>query len=47
MSREETIQKAYGSIPKEVGLSFGSWAPTCRGFKYYWLVLVRKLKRMY
>jgi hypothetical protein len=46
MTTNEIIEKAYGNIPKEVGMSFDlSWIPTPRGVKYYWLVLVRKFTR--
>jgi len=46
MKPDETLQKAYGSIPKEVGINFDfSWMPTFRGIKYYWLILIRKVTR--
>jgi len=46
MSTNEVIEKAYGNIPKEVGINFElSWLPTPRGVKYYWLILVRKFTR--
>jgi hypothetical protein len=46
MSIKETLDKAYGSIPKEPLVSFDiGWAPNVRGFKYYWLMFVRKLTR--
>jgi hypothetical protein len=46
MTRKEILDKAYGSMPKEVGFNFDmTWIPTVRGFKYYWLVLVRKFTR--
>ena len=46
MSTNEVIEKAYGNIPKEVGINFDmlSFIPV-RGIKYYWLVLVRKFTR--
>ena len=46
MSREEILTKAYGNIPKEVGLNLDvlSFIPV-RGIKYYWLILVRKFTR--
>jgi hypothetical protein len=47
MSQKDTIEKAYGNIPKEVSYSMDlfSWMPTPRGFKYYWYKLVRKVTR--
>lgn len=42
---DETLQKAYGSIPKEVVPAFNFDLPVFRGFRYYWLVLVRKFTR--
>ena len=46
MTTNEVIEKAYGNIPKDVGINFDlSWIPTLRGVKYYWLVLVRKFTR--
>ena len=46
MSHKETIEKAYGSIPKEVDLNLNfDWVPTTRGIKYYWLRLVRYFTR--
>jgi hypothetical protein len=46
MSHKETIEKAYGSIPREVELNFHfDWVPTPRGIKYYWLRLVRFITR--
>ena len=46
MSTNEVIEKAYGNIPKEVGINFDmlSFIPV-RGIKYYWIVLVRKFTR--
>jgi hypothetical protein len=44
--REDTLNKTYGNIPKEVG--FGDifdWLPTYRGIKYYWYKLIRKATR--
>ena len=42
---EETIQKAYGGIPREpvVVLDLFTWIPTQRGVKYYWI----KFKRFF
>ena len=45
MSPKETLEKAYGSIPKEVGVYHDWGVPTWRGIKYYWHSLVRKLTR--
>jgi hypothetical protein len=46
MTSKEVLNKAYGNIPKDVGVNFDlSWVPTPRGVKYYWLVLVRKITR--
>jgi hypothetical protein len=44
---KDTIEKAYGSIPKEVGISFDffDWL-TPRPLKYFWLKwVVRKFWR--
>lgn len=46
MSIKDTLDKAYGSMPKEVGFMFDiTWMPTPRGFKYYYLKLVRYFTR--
>ena len=46
MKVKETLDKAYGNVPKEITLSFGmDWPPSFRGVKYYWLKLVRKFTR--
>ncbi len=44
---KETLEKAYGNIPREpiVRYDLFDWLPTPRGVKYYWLLLIRKLKR--
>ncbi len=43
---DETIKKAYGNIPKEIGLYIDfSIVPVYRGVKYHFLTLVRKLTR--
>jgi len=39
---KEVLEKAYGSIPKEVGFYID--IPTLRGFKYYWLRLIRRIR---
>ena len=43
---KETLDKAYGNVPKEIGFSI-SWefVPTLRGIKYYWHKLIRKITR--
>jgi hypothetical protein len=38
---KETLEKAYGSVPKEVGFSFDI---PIRGLKYYWLRLIRRIR---
>ena len=47
MSTRETIDKAYGGIPKEVatGIDLLNWIPSYRGIRYYWLKLVRYTTR--
>jgi hypothetical protein len=46
MDKDDIIRKAYGSIPKEVGMMFDlDWVPGFRGFKYYWYKLIRKVTR--
>ena len=44
--QEDVLKRAYGNVPREVGFA-GTWdfIPTWRGFKYYWLKLVRKVTR--
>jgi hypothetical protein len=44
---KETLDKAYGNVPKEVGFAddLFDWLPTWRGVKYYWYKLVRKVTR--
>jgi len=45
MSRKDTLDKAYGNIPKEVGMNPNTvWFTSFRGFKYYLLILVKRLK---
>jgi len=48
MSAEKIINKAFGSIPKEVSMHIGdnAWIPTVRGIKYYSILFIRKLQRM-
>ncbi len=46
MTTKDTLEKAYGSIPREVSYNVGLyWYPTFRGIRYYFLKLVRKLSR--
>lgn len=46
MTVKETLNKAYGNVPKEVTPSFDiDLIPTRRGVKYYWLLLIRKFTR--
>jgi hypothetical protein len=43
---KDTLQKAYGSVPKEVGYAIEwNFFPTWRGVKYYWYKLKRKMIR--
>ena len=46
-TNKNTLNKAYGNIPNEVGFNgdMFSWIPTWRGVKYYWIILVRKFTR--
>jgi hypothetical protein len=45
--QDDTLNKAYGSIPKEISSDFDffSWLPVPRGIKYYWYKLIRKVTR--
>jgi hypothetical protein len=44
--QQEVIDKAYGNMPKEVGINLEmDWLPTWRGIKYYWYKLIRKITR--
>jgi hypothetical protein len=46
MTNKNTLEKAYGHIPKDIGFSFDlTWVPTPRGVKYYWLRLVRIFRK--
>ena len=47
MSGKETLDKVYGSMPKEVGFtsSLFDWLPSWRGIKFYWYKLSRKVTR--
>jgi hypothetical protein len=42
---KDTIQKAYGNIPKEVAPNFDFDISPFRGIRYYWLILIRKVTR--
>ena len=45
--RENTLNKTYGNIPKEIPdpLDILEWIPTYRGVRYYWYKLVRSFTR--
>ena len=46
MTTKETLDKAYGNVPKEVGYTMDwNFLPTLRGVKYYWYKLIRKVTR--
>jgi len=46
MSSEDTINRAYGNMPREVGFTHNwDFIPTWRGMKYYWHKLIRKITR--
>jgi len=46
MSQKDTIDRAYGHIPKEPLPYFDmSWVPTPRGVRYYLIRFVRFLTR--
>ena len=47
MTQKETLDKAYGNMPKEVGFDFDlfGWLPSWRGIKYYWYKLIRRVTR--
>jgi hypothetical protein len=46
MSVKDTLDRAYGSIPKETTPYLEiDWLPTFRSVRYYWLMLVRKFTR--
>ena len=42
MNPKETLEKAYGNIPKEVGLQLEF--DIVRGLRYYWLLLKRRFR---
>ena len=41
---KDTLQKAYGNIPKEVTPNFQWDFFPIRGIKYYWILLKRKFR---
>jgi len=44
--QQDTIDKAYANIPKEVpGTYIWDWIPQTRGIKYFYLTLWRKIFR--
>jgi hypothetical protein len=46
MKPKETLDKAYGNVPKEVGPTFDvNWVPEFRGVRYYWIRAVRFFTR--
>ena len=47
MTQKEILDRAYGSIPKEVGISqtVFDWVPTGRGIKYFWIKIIRFFTR--
>ena len=46
MSQKDTLDRAYGSIPKEVTPSLDVFDIfPFRGIKYYWHILIRKITR--
>jgi hypothetical protein len=42
---DETLKKAYGNIPKEIGLYIDFSIPVFRGLRYYLLKFFRKFTR--
>jgi hypothetical protein len=46
MTQKDTIERAYGNIPKEVSYSMDwDFMPTWRGVKYHWYKMIRKVTR--
>jgi hypothetical protein len=44
--QEDTIQKAYGNMSREVGFNVDwEFIPGWRGIKYYWYKLIRRVTR--
>lgn len=49
MSFKNTIEKAYGNVPKDPATNVGinmDWIPTYRGIRYYWIKLIRSLRKV-
>ena len=45
MSSKETLEKAYGNIPKEPSPFINmDWVPSFRGLKYYWIKFIRSIR---
>ena len=46
MKSKDVLDRAYGNIPKECtpNMSIEIW-PSYRGFRYYWLICIRKFTR--
>jgi hypothetical protein len=44
MKSKDVLDRAYGNIPRECTPSFEIWT-TYRGFRYYWLMFIRKFTR--
>jgi len=43
--QEDTLNKAYGSVPKEVGYTIDfDFVPGWRGVKFYWYKLIRSMQ---
>jgi hypothetical protein len=46
MSSKDVIERAYGHIPKEIGMPFSiEIMPNIRGIRFYWLKLIRFFTR--
>jgi hypothetical protein len=47
MTQKEILDKAYGNMPREVGMSSDIFdcLPSWRGIKYYWYKLIRRVTR--
>jgi hypothetical protein len=44
--REDTLNKAYGNMPREIGFWFDTdWIKTPRGVRYYWIKIKRYFTR--
>ena len=42
---KDTLQKAYGNVPREVGYSPDFDFVILRGIRYYWYRFIRKITR--